>query len=142
MRPLAQTVLSRGGERVAELDDRPVPHRVILRALPYAIPKRFNAQAAGDLRGVYELRIRDPRGGAPSSFQLTVADGRCEVKPGPAPDASASAELGGDDLIRMVSGAIGFSELLASGRLELAGDPFLALRFPGLFRLPPRRTAA
>jgi hypothetical protein len=38
----------------------------------------------------------------------------------------------------MVAGAISFPELLASGRLELAGDPFVALRFPGLFRLPTR----
>jgi hypothetical protein len=35
-----------------------------------------------------------------------------------------------------VSGAATFPQLLASGRLELAGNPFVALRFPGLFRLP------
>ena len=45
---------------------------------------------------------------------------------------------GADDLIRLVSGAVGFPQLLASGRLELAGNPFVALRFPGLFRLPAR----
>jgi hypothetical protein len=38
----------------------------------------------------------------------------------------------------MVSGAASFPELLAWGRLELGGDPFLALRFPSLFRLPAR----
>jgi hypothetical protein len=28
--------------------------------------------------------------------------------------------------------------MLASGRLELSGDPFLAVRFPNLFRMPAR----
>ena len=29
-------------------------------------------------------------------------------------------------------------ELISSGRFELSGDPFLALRFASLFRLPVR----
>jgi SCP-2 sterol transfer family len=138
MSAVARSFLSRGGERVAGLDARPVPHRVILRAIPYAIPRRFDPEAAGELGAVFELRVRDPRGGEPTAFELTVADGGCQVNPGPAPDPGATATVGADDLIRMLSGAIGFPELLASGQLELGGDPFLALRFPALFRLPPR----
>jgi hypothetical protein len=45
-------------------------------------------------------------------------------------------------MIRLVSGAIGWPELLSSGRLELTGDPFLALRFPTLFRLPAQSATA
>jgi hypothetical protein len=138
MSALAQTILSRGGERVAGLDSRPVPHRVILRAIPYAIPRRFDPEAAGDLRAVFELEVRDPSGGRPAQFELKVADGRCEVKAGPAAKPAATATIGADDLIRMVSGAIGFPELLASGRMQLNGNPFLALRFPALFKLPAR----
>jgi hypothetical protein len=141
MSALAQAIMGRGGERVAGLDARPVPHRVILRALPYAIARRFDPEAARDLRAVFELQVRDPGGSEPARFGLTVADGRCEVRPGPAADPAATATIGADDLIRMVSGAIGFPELLASGRMELGGDPFLALRFPALFRLPPRPAA-
>jgi hypothetical protein len=138
MSALGQTILSRGGDRVAGLDSRPGPHRAILRAIPYAIPRRFDPEAARDLRAVFELQIPDPGGGQPARFGLTVADGRCEVKAGAAAEPAATATIGADDLIRMVSGAIGFPELLASGRMELGGDPFLALRFPALFRLPPR----
>ncbi|HEY2436428.1 MAG TPA: SCP2 sterol-binding domain-containing protein [Solirubrobacteraceae bacterium] len=132
----ARSVVSRGGSRVAKLDSRPIPHRVILRVIGRAIPRRFDPEAAGDLDAVFELRVRDPGGGEPARFQLKVADRRCEVSAGPASDPAASATLGADDLIRMVSGAISFPQLLASGRLELAGNPFVALRFPGLFRLP------
>jgi hypothetical protein len=80
--------------------------------------------------------VRDPRGGDPRRFELRVADGRCEVTAGPARAPGATATLGADDLIRLASGAAGWPELLSSGRLELSGDPFLALRFPALFRLP------
>ncbi len=132
----ARAVVSRGGARVAELDARPLPHRLILRMLPSTIARRFDPEAAGDLAAVFELRVTDPHDGGPARFQLTIAAGRCEVKPGPATEAGATATVWAGDLIRMVSGAVSFPELLASGRLELAGDPFLALRFPSLFRLP------
>ena len=41
-----------------------------------------------------------------------------------------------DDLIRLAGGAASWPELFSSGRFELSGDPFLALRFAALFRLP------
>jgi putative sterol carrier protein len=119
--------------RLADLDRRPVPHRAILRALPSAIGRRFDPDAAGELDAVFELTVR---GREPAQFSLRISDGACEVTPGPAPNADAIATIGADDLIRLASGAIGFPELLASGGLELGGNPFLALRFPGLFRLP------
>jgi hypothetical protein len=137
-RAQAEAMLSRGGSRVAELGGSPIVHRMLLRVIEHAIPRRFDPEAAGDLRAVFELRIGDPRGGEPARFQLTIADRVCEVRPGPASDPGATAALGADDMIRLVTGAIGFPELLASGKLELGGNPFLALRFPGLFRLPAR----
>ena len=136
MSALRQRVFVRGGSRVAELDRRPVSHRLILLALPRAITARFDPAAAGELEAAFELRVRDPRGGEPARFALSVADGHCEVRPGAASDAGATVTVGGDDLIRMASGVAGWPELLSAGRLELAGDPFLALRFPVLFRLP------
>ena len=132
----AQAALSRGGSRLAQLDSRPIPHRVILRVIKHAIPRRFDPEAAGDLHAVFELRVRDPAGRKPARFALKVADRRCELTAGPASEPAASATVGADDLIRMASGATSFPQLLASGRLELAGNPFVALRFPGLFRLP------
>jgi hypothetical protein len=135
-------LLSRGGGRVADLDRRPIPHRVILRVLPRAIPRRFDPEAARDLEATFELCVRNPGGREPARFAVRIERGRCDIRPGPAPDAGASATVGADDLIRMVSGAAGWPELLAAGRLELAGDPFLALRFPGLFKLPATAKAA
>jgi hypothetical protein len=137
-RETAQAALSRGGERVARLDQRRIPHRAILLALPRVIPRRFDPDAAGDLNAVFELQVTQPEAGEPARFRIAVAAGQCTVRAGAAPDANAQAAVGADDLIRLVSGAVTFPELLASDRLELGGDPFTALRFPGLFKLPAR----
>ena len=134
MRPRAQQILSRGGARLATLE--PAVHRAALRAIPYAVQRRFDAGAAGAVEAVFELQVRDPRGRAPERFALTIADGRCDVRPGAAAQAGATVAIGADDMVRLVSGASGWPELLSSKRLELGGDPFLALRFPILFRLP------
>jgi len=128
--------LSYSGDRVARLDARPVPHWMLLRVLRRAIPARFDPVAAGDLEAVFELRVRDPGGRSPDAFTLTVSGGTCTMRRGAAARANASVTVGADDVIRMASGAVAWPELLAAGRLELAGDPFTALRFPQLFRLP------
>ncbi len=129
-------MIRRGGEHVARLDRRPVPHRLILKAIPRAIETRFDPGAATGLEATFELRIRDRSGGPPAAFALDVRDTCCEVRPGPARAPGAVATVGADELIRLVSGSAGWPQLLSTGRLELAGDPFLALRFPTLFRLP------
>jgi hypothetical protein len=137
----AKSAVARGGDRVAALDQRPVAHRLFLRALPRAILARFDPATARDLEAVFELRVREP-GGEPARFALLIAGGSCQVIPGPADDAGAVATVGADDLIRLVSGAAGWPELLSKGRLAMTGDPFLALRFPSLFRLPLEGSAA
>jgi SCP-2 sterol transfer family len=123
-------------QRVARLDRRPVTHKLILKAIPRAIGMRFDPASAVGLDATFELRIRDPGGGAPTPFALRISDGRLEAEPGPAVSPGAVATTGAGELIRLVSGSVGWPHLLASGRLELSGDPFLALRFPSLFQLP------
>jgi hypothetical protein len=124
--------------RLAALDRRRPAHRVILRALPRAIARRFDPSAAAGLEATIELAIRDPAGDSPACFSLAIAGERCSVSPGTAPGAAARALVGADDLIRLVGGSATWPELISSGRFELSGDPFLALRFASLFRLPVR----
>ena len=132
----AGSLIRRGGDQVARLDARPRSHKLILMALPLAIPLWFDASTAGDLDATLELRVRDPGHREPACFALNIADGRCEVSASRPAGAGATVTVGADDMIRLVSGAASWPQLLSSGRLELSGDPFLALRFPSLFRLP------
>jgi hypothetical protein len=97
---------------------------------------RFDGRLARDLDATLELRVRLMRRRRPVPLRMRVRHGVLEVRPGAAPDAAARATVVLADMLRLAIGAIGWPELLSSGRLELAGDPFLALRFPTLFRLP------
>jgi hypothetical protein len=130
------------GDRVANhLRRRPAAHRAMLLAVPRLMPHRFDPEAAGDLDATFELRVRDPHGGEPASFAVRVANRTVTIRRGKAPDAGAFVVAGADDMVRLLSGSIGWPELLADKRLELGGSPFLALRFPKLFRLPAEATA-
>jgi predicted lipid carrier protein YhbT len=99
----------------------------------------FDRQSASDLTATFALRIRVGR--RPVCFGLHVDQGRMRVSRRAPANAGASVTAHAADLLRLASGEVGWPQLLAAGRLELTGDPFLALRFPGLFRLPsaPRR---
>ena len=99
----------------------------------------FDREAAQDLTATFALRVRVGRRRVTNG--LHVDRGRVRVSRGAPQDPGATVTVQVRDLTRLASGAVGWPQLLASGQLELTGDPFLALRFPGLFRLPsaPRR---
>ncbi|MBV9335493.1 MAG: sterol carrier protein domain-containing protein [Solirubrobacterales bacterium] len=127
---------------MARLEHRHLFYRAVLRAIPSAISRRFDAEAAGDLNALFELRIRDPRGHEPGRFTINIHDGRCEVRRGGAGDGVTAVTLGAGDLVRLGSAAMGWPELLSSARLELSGNPFEALIVPTVFRLPAERAGA
>jgi ubiquinone biosynthesis protein UbiJ len=103
--------------------------------LALGMRRRFDPQAAGELSATFEFVVSGAR------YAVRVGDGRCEVQRRAAPEAGARVMISAGDLIRLLSGATGWTVLLAQGRLELAGDPFLALRFPQLFGVGrPRRS--
>ncbi len=132
-RTRARALLARGGDRLADVATRPQGEWLVLRALPSVLARRFDPASAGDLDAEFELHVR---GGRSARFAVRIADRRCTVRPGAARDPGATVELSADDAIRLVSGAVGWPELLAGHRLALGGDAFLALRFPPLFALP------
>jgi hypothetical protein len=119
---------------LARRDRGPLVHRVILAMLPRAIARRFDAAAADDLDATLELAIR--HASRPVSYALAIAGARCTVQRGAPERANARARIGADDLVLLAGGAVTWPQLLSSGRFELTGDPFLALRFASLFRLP------
>jgi SCP-2 sterol transfer family len=101
----------------------------------------FDRQSARGLTATLELRVRVLRRRSGTPLTLQIDDGRLRIRPGAPESAGASATVALTDLLRLGVGAVAWPQLLSSGRLELSGDPFLALRFPSLFRLPARRAA-
>jgi hypothetical protein len=135
-RTATERAVRRGGARVAGLDRIPGGHGALVKAIVRALPRYFEPAATGDLNDTFELRIRHPRRDAPDVFSLAIADHRLTLVPGPAPAARSRVTIGADDMVRLVSGEVGWPELLSGGQLSLSGDPFLGLRFPRLFGLP------
>jgi hypothetical protein len=131
------TAIRRGGARLARLDGSGAGHAALLRAIERLLPRLFDPGAAGDLDAVFELQLAHPRRAEPDRFALAVRDGELTLKRGVARAPGAVISLGADDMVRLASGEVSWTELLARGRLTLSGDPFLALRFPRLFDLPP-----
>jgi len=95
----------------------------------------FDRDSARDLTAMLELRIRFGRRPRGLPVRVRVDRGRLRVRPGKDPDADVTAAVDVRDLIRLALGKARWPELISSGRLELAGDPFVALRFPAVFRL-------
>jgi ubiquinone biosynthesis protein UbiJ len=95
--------------------------------------RRFDRVAAGELVATFELVVSGAR------YAVRVSDGQCSVARRPAPEAGATVTISAADLVRLISGVVEWTRLLAEGRLRLDGDPFLALRFPQLFGVGPRR---
>lgn len=126
-------IVRRTGVRVARADRTAPGHLALVRIIERAIPRLFNATAAGGLEAVFELEITGRR---PTYLGLTVRDGRLAVTRGRPSSPGAGVSIAAEDMIRLVTGDTGWPELLAAGRLSLSGDPFLALRFPRLFALP------
>ncbi len=130
-RPRLQALIARGGDRVADT----APRRLVLASVPAAMRRRFDRAAADGLEATFALRVRG-QSGAERAFAIRIAGGHCTVSPGPAPEAGAAVSIGAEDLVRLASQSVSWPTLLSSGRMELSGDPFLALRFPTLFGLP------
>jgi uncharacterized protein YjeT (DUF2065 family) len=146
--PLPDWAASRLARAVAALSDKqlrivgrgPV-RRLVLATIMRVLPTRIDRAAAANLEAVIELRIRAANGGGggrPDHYELVVDHGRCRVRHRPSERAAVTLTLGGSDLVRLATGAASWPQLLGDGRLQLTGDPFLALRFPALFRLPAR----
>jgi hypothetical protein len=131
-----ERAVRRGGVRVAAVDRLPGGHLALVRVIERAIPRLFDPAGAAGLDAVFALETTHPRGRKPDALTLTIRDGLLTVTRGAPHGAGATVAIGADDMVRLVTGDAGWPELLATGRLRLTGDPFLALRFPRLFGLP------
>jgi hypothetical protein len=120
----------RGGERVAAIAGMPAARPLTRRAVLAALPRMFQPEAAVDLDATYALRVDG------EVFGLRIRDSRLTV--GDPAGAAAGATVSAADLVRLGAGSVSWPDLLASGRMALEGDPFLGLRFPGLFGLSAR----
>jgi len=106
---------------------------VVVAAVPAGMAALFRPEAARDLEAVLELAVTDADGRRATRFAVQVTGGRLVVQRRAAPEAGARVAISAGDIARLALGAVPWPALLSRRRLELSGDPFLALRFPQLF---------
>jgi SCP-2 sterol transfer family len=110
--------------------------RLIAKVAAVAIRRRFDSTQANGLEATIGLRLRVRARSI--DLAIAIAGGECTIKPGATPAAGAPgacATISLADLIRLALGDAAWPQLLSSGRLELSGDPFVAMRLPALFRM-------
>jgi DNA-binding HxlR family transcriptional regulator len=110
-------------------DPRP-DETITVDSLITALRSTFRAEAARGFRAGYELRVGE------IVLHARVEDGRVEVAAGPLPGADL-AIAAGPGIRALMAGDMSPAEAVATGTVQLTGDPALLTRFAAIFRIDP-----
>jgi DNA-binding HxlR family transcriptional regulator len=91
----------------------------------------FDAEAAGDLRARYELRLGE------HTFDVRIADGAIALDRGAVADPDAVIETDSTTLSAVIWNGRELADALRAGDIKIDGDERAATRFPELFARPP-----
>ncbi len=95
-----------------------------------AMPAVFNANAAADLNKTFQFNIS---GEQACVYAFRIHDGVCEPVPGGVDKPDVTFTTSDQDWIALTEGKLDAQSAFFSGKLKIAGDMGLALRFPQLF---------
>ncbi len=95
-----------------------------------AMPGRFRADRAQGVKAVIQYDIAGEGGG---TYHVDIAEGRCNVAPGPAASPNLTLTMAAPDWLDMVSGKLNGQMAFMSGKLKLKGDMGLAMKLAGMF---------
>ena len=79
--------------------------------------------------GVYQLDLTGEDGG---SYSLIIAEGKGDIRPGPAENPGVVVTMAAGDFIAMTGGKLNGMTAFMSGRLKIKGDMGLALKLQSL----------
>jgi DNA-binding HxlR family transcriptional regulator len=91
----------------------------------------FDAEAAGDLRARYELRLGE------HTFDVRIADGAIALDRGSVADPDAVIATDSTTLSAVIWNGRELADALRDGDIEIDGDERAVTRFPELFARPP-----
>jgi putative sterol carrier protein len=100
------------------------------RAILSRLPTALDATAAAGVEGVVQFDLTGQGGGA---YYLTLRDGTCTVGEGRHPTPSVILTLSAADCLAVLTGGAKARALFETGRLQVAGNVFLALMLRDLF---------
>jgi putative sterol carrier protein len=104
-----------------------VVSRVAERMKTYFVPEKGPQQ-----RVVIQYQVKTPDGVLP--FQVTLANGRCEVEEGVADHPTMTLNMSLPNFLRLASGKLGGLTAMVTGRLDVSGDVLLARKVQSWFQ--------
>jgi putative sterol carrier protein len=95
-----------------------------------AMPGRFQADKAGDLKAVIQFDL-DGNGGG--QYYVTIADRTCSVAEGLAPNPSLTFIASAADYLGVINGDVNPMQAFMQGKVKIKGDMSIALKMQALF---------
>jgi putative sterol carrier protein len=96
-----------------------------------AMTDRFRAERAQGLKAIIQYDITGSGG---CTYHVDIADGRCVVREGGAPQQpTLTLTMAAQDWLDMLGGKLSGQVAFMSGKLKHKGDMSLLMRLPGLF---------
>lgn len=93
----------------------------------------FISERAGGQSAVIQYDVTAP--GGKQSFQLKIADGKCEVVKGSKESARVTLALSAPDFLRLVTGKLNGQTAFFQGKLKLSGDMMFAQTIQSWFKM-------
>ena len=100
------------------------------------MPTLFRADRAGATSAVVHWTIGDRADGGSDTYELVIANGKCELSSTPTHDPKLALTVGGVDFLKIVSGNANPVMLFMTGKLKAKGDLGLAAKIGELFDIP------
>jgi putative sterol carrier protein len=93
---------------------------------------RFRPERAAGQSAVVQWDVSTPEG--TRSYQLRIADGACEARPGADEQARVTLGMALPDFLRFVAGKLDGMQAFMTGKLRLSGDMMFAQTMASWFR--------
>lgn len=93
----------------------------------------FLPEKAGGQSAVIQYDVSAPDG--KHSYQLKVADGKCQLGKGAAESARVTLTLAAPDFLRLVTGKLNGQTAFFQGKLKLSGDMMFAQTMQSWFKM-------
>jgi putative sterol carrier protein len=109
---------------------------VILGEIFERMPSLFRPEKAASLNAVIHWNIGDRPDGGADTYEIVIADGKCEVSPTPVHEPKVAINVGAVDFLKVVSGNGNPVMMFMTGKLKAKGDLGLAANISNYFDIP------
>lgn len=96
------------------------------------MPAAFNPAAAEGVEAVIQINLTGDQGG---TWVINIADGKVDVSKDPVEDPTMALTMDATDYTDMVSGKLNPMNAFMQGKIKLAGDMGLAMKFQNMFKM-------